>query len=432
MRPVLLAIVLLLVITTAVWWVMSAPPAGLVIAPPYAMGDTPQAILAVQDRSDPIASSLETIALEIPGHDEVILQEHRNRAFISATDGRIWKVDLESGEAEPIADPPLMPAGMRVLPTDEDTLCFCGMRMFGETYPANERIGLYELDTRTGKVRLLLDRVPLPPPISTPRSGNEGTVFAGDNLHLLKRADMTGDNSRLIAFCNDLDISADGKRIYFSEPFSREDASMGGGAFREAIALGNNGRLWLYDREQNAAGLVAQDYAFVDGVLIEDSPGREESILINEATKFRMLRVFVGGERAGQDEVVWADLPGVPDGLDRDADGRIWVGLLKERSGLLTWLHRNPWVKPFFLRLPLDLLPVPKATGILALSPDASEALYYAAHDGSRISDIAVVVPGAKHLYLATMTRESPGIHRIPHPLLDAPTKTPPAPEHDR
>ena len=47
-----------------------------------------------------------------------------------------------------------------------------------------------------------------------------------------------------LAFCNDLEISADGNRIYFSEPFAYEGASMGGGTVPEAISFHGNGRIW--------------------------------------------------------------------------------------------------------------------------------------------------------------------------------------------
>ena len=48
--------------------------------------------------------------------------------------------------------------------------------------------------------------------------------------------------TREIAVCNNLEVSEDGLRIYFSESFSYENASAYD-AIDEAIALAPNGRL---------------------------------------------------------------------------------------------------------------------------------------------------------------------------------------------
>ena len=414
MRKFLLAILALIVGVIGVWWISAAPPPGLRIAPPYEMGDVPPRLAAVQSETDYIADTVETLAREIPGYDELILQEDQGRAFAMASDGWIWIVDLESGSAERFVDAPLMAAGGRIVPGDDDRICFCSSYLSGQTYPEDERPGLYELRISTKEITTLLLRVPLPP-----ADTQEGVVFVGEDRKPLAISDMNDRNSRAIAFCNDLDISADGQRIYFSEPFSYAGASMGAGAIDEAISLGNNGRLWVLDRDAETAALVAQNFTFIDGVLLEPAGDpKETSVLVAEATRFRVLRLFLNGDRAGEYDVLWENLPAVPDGLDRDAKGRIWLGLIKERSGLLTWAHANPWIKPLMLRIPLSILPIPEATAFMGMNSDASEVLFYTLHDGAQVRDISVVVPGKDHLYLACFNPERPGLHRVPYPPL--------------
>jgi len=97
---------------------------------------------------------------------------------------------------------------------------------------------------------------------------------------------IDSSNSRPLAFCNDLDVSADGRRIYFTEPIAYEGASMGGGAVGEAITLGENGRLWRHDFDKGETRLVADGFHFIDGILIDPHPvdAREESVLVTQTT----------------------------------------------------------------------------------------------------------------------------------------------------
>lgn len=404
----------------AVWWVGSAPADHHIasIAPPFAIGDVPESILAVKADGDPIADTLTTIATAVLGYDDAIVQEHLGRAFVTALDGWIWKVDLETGEAERYVDVPLIAAGAHELPGDDDTICFCAMYRHGSPEDPNGEVGLYQFNVKTKEITPLLTRVPNPPPIAAPSEGNEGTVFATADQKPMAFSDMNDANSRPLKFCNDFDISSDGKRFYVSEPFSYPGASMGAGAFREAVTLGRNGRLWKLDTETQSVSLVAQNYTFIDGVLLEENDaGIEESVLISETVKFRILRFELEGEKAGQDEIVWEALPGMPDAIERDAAGVIWVGLIKERSPFITWLHANPWLKPFVLRLSPEAIPLSTTTAVLALSPDASEPLWYAVHPGTHVRDIAAVIPAPSGIYLANFNPDTPGLHRIDNPL---------------
>lgn len=185
--------------------------------------------------------------------------------------------------------------------------------------------------------------------------------------------------------------------------------------------LGKNGRLWRHDLETGETRLVADGFHFIDGILIDPHPldTREESVLVTQTPGFAITRLFVAGPRAGTAEPIWTGLPGMPDGMDRDAQGRIWIGLYRKRSTFLTWVHKNPWIKPLLLRLPLALLPVPSETGILALSPDGATPLYYGIYEGPLLRDAAVGVPGKDHLYIASFDREQHGLIRMRYPAMD-------------
>ena len=113
----------------------------------------------------------------------------------------------------------------------------------------------------------------------------------------------------------------------------------------------------------------------------------DRDVWIDHQFAIRIGRAHLTGSRAGSYDVLWDDLPGLPDGMDRDSKGRIWVALIKDRTPLMTWMHANPWIKPLILRVPPRYLPRTLDTGVLALSADAGEVLAYSHHDGSRVVD---------------------------------------------
>ncbi len=406
------------VIAFALWWRAAAPPAEVVVGPPLHLGMPPNAFHAVHVGSKAVLGSLEHLDSELPGHDDIVLLADGRHGLATGMDGWIWKVDLESGAAERFADVPLVAAGARLDPSNPGRLYFCASRLSGTVHPEGEEVGLYALDLDSRDIETVVARVP---ETSTGPSA-EAEVITHDRRRRFTPAEMTEANSRRLAFCNDLSISADGRRIYFTEPFAYEGASMGGGARFEAISLGRNGRIWEVQVADGRVGAVARGMIFADGILIEpeggpSGQGIESSLLVAETVAFRIVRVHLAGARAGTIEPFIENLPGMPDGLDRDAEGRIWTGFLKLRTIAIDQIHTRPWLKPLLLRLPPSLLPVDEATGVAAFDPDDARPLFFAEHDGSRVHDIAVAIPGPRGIYLASFAPDSRGIHRLRWPL---------------
>ena len=121
---------------------------------------------------------------------------------------------------------------------------------------------------------------------------------------------------------------------------------------------------------------------------------------------------------------------GMDDGMDRDADGRIWLALFAERGPLLTWLHANPWAKPLVMRLPARIL-LRRAgrTGVLVLSPDGRVPVYSAMYRGPELVSVASAVPGPGGIYLANESLTPgrsvrPGLIRLRWPA-ELPASTP-------
>lgn len=385
----------------------------LVMAEAYNIGPSPAAVEAVRTGDDFIRKSLRHDPSALPGFDDFVLFENEGFALATGTDGFIWKVDLATAKSERFADVPLVASG--AVRVDSDRIYACVSRLYGEAHDPAERVGVYEINIKTREVRPVITTVMIPPPLP---SGPEGVVYREGTAPSLFVRDFTPQNSRPMAFCNDLAVSSDKKRIYMTTPYAYEGAAMGGGAFGEAITLARNGLLWRYDLASEKIELIARDFNFIDGILLEEKDGREQSVLITETTKFRIDRLHLRGEKAGTHDVLWEFLPGMPDGMDRDARGRIWIGVIKKRTGFITWAHRNPWIKYALLNLPQSILPVPKETGLLVLSKDAAVPLFYTEHDGSGPGEIAVAVPGTDRIYLPNFRKSSRGLYSIPYPKL--------------
>ncbi|TGL93509.1 SMP-30/gluconolaconase/LRE-like region [Leptospira barantonii] len=374
----------------------------------YRLGEIPPEILKVEAAVDPFLSGMKTEMPDLPGHDDLIFDSDRKVAYASGMDGWIWKLDFQTGKAEAWLKPPVNPAGMQFANANKDKIVVCASRLGGEQYEDTQKVGLYELDIRSKNVTPLVLDLP------KTKTGIFEKVYVSSERPVVSIKDLNASNSRPFSLCNDLAISKDGDRIYISEPFEREGAAMGSGAVPEAIGLYPHGKLWMYDRKSNSISLILNGFTFVDGILIEEnSSGGEESVVFTETSKFRIVRAFLSGDKAGTSEILFENLPGLADGLERDDLGRIWVGIIKRRSSLVNVVHANVWLKPFLLSLPQWILPISKKTGILVLDSKAKKPLYYSLHDGSKIVDISVSVPFEGRVYFPSFHKTSRGLFSL-------------------
>jgi hypothetical protein len=408
---------ILVLFLAVIWWVAAAPREEIPIAPSVKLDPgTAKAIKAV-DRSTDFAASLRHFPSDLQGFDDVAFLEGTPTALVTGGDGRIWTINVDTHATDPLLDPPLMAYGIHEAPGDPGHAYFCASRSY-DSAPPDERVGLYRLTLDTRTVEPLVVDVP-----DTDLRNERAIVYADDDPKAPELRSGAAGARRALIVCDNLEVSADGRRIYFSEPFDYTGASVDD-AVDEAIALSPNGRLWRYDLDSGTTRLIAEGFHFINGVLYDLHEGkpREESVIVNQTSHFRVTRFYLRGPKAGSSEVVLDGITGMNDGMDRDAAGRIWLALFTEGSPVLTWLHANAWLKPVFMRVPSRrLLGRPRRTGLLVLSPDGTKPLYTAMYEGPLMTSIASAVPFGDGVYLANLVlgnreQQQTGVVRLDWP----------------
>lgn len=193
------------------------------------------------------------------------------------------------------------------------------------------------------------------------RVGPNGTLFVADAYLGLYRVDPnTGEAVRLvaggqvvagrpIAFINDLDVTQDGRRVYFTSSSSRWQRRDFLHLIMEAT---DDGRVLELDTESGEVSVVMDRLRFPNGLqLLPD----EESVLVSETTMARIRRVHVAGLNKGGMETFAENLPGFPDNVRRSSSGGLWVAMSAVRPSpgfsMLDFLSQRPWIKKLIFKV---------------------------------------------------------------------------------
>lgn len=241
--------------------------------------------------------------LDLPGSspEDVILDLEEN-LLTGLGDGRIVRVDPETGRSTTVADTGGRPLGLQLLPDGRVLVC-------------DAHRGLLRVDPGTGRVETLVEHVRGVP----------------------------------LRFCSNAAVEPDGT-IWFTESTSRFDFETFLGSFLEHRP---SGRLFRRDVSGDVE-VVLQDLYFANGVtLVPD----KSALLFAETSGARVSRLPLSGPYAGHAQIVADNLPGYPDNLSVFADGRTWTGMTTPRDAQFEKLGRLPgavakaiWALPESLR----------------------------------------------------------------------------------
>ena len=204
-------------------------------------------------------------------------------------------------------------------------------------------------------------------------------------------------------FTDDVDIAPDG-RIYFTDASSRFHQP---DYMLDLLEFRPHGRLLRYDPASGETEVLLRDLYFANGVAV--SPGGDY-LLVNETWKYRITRYWISGPRAGTSEVFADNLPGLPDNLAVDGQGRYWVAFPAPRDPQIDTLHTRPWLKDQLVKLPESFRPKPKEYGLVVAFNDRGQMLVSLQDtDGSHLQEITSVNPHDGVLYFGSLHNDRIG-----------------------
>lgn len=201
---------------------------------------------------------------------------------------------------------------------------------------------------------------------------SDGSLWIADARTGLRHYDGSGaaiatvdraDDGSAIGLCDELVIAPDGT-VWFTDASSRWDVA---DSVLDALENRATGRVLQHDPAAGTTAVVLSDLRFANGIALAPDG---LSLLVAETFAYRIVRLWIAGERRGTTEVFADALPGFVDNLDLDVDGTLWVGIPSLRSGLLDALMPYPAVRRVLSRIPLALQPTPPPYGmVIGLGP---------------------------------------------------------------
>jgi sugar lactone lactonase YvrE len=160
------------------------------------------------------------------------------------------------------------------------------------------------------------------------------------------------DKGKSFFIPNGLDIASDGK-IYFSNTSETAPYTIKYGR-KVILEMKPLGGFYCYDPKLKTVKTLIEGTYFGNGVVLSKD---ENYVLMVETTKYRVLRFWLKGDKAGQIDTFMDNLPGFPNGISIRENGTYWLGFTTKRSDALDKIHPKVGMKKFVYGLPSFLQP---------------------------------------------------------------------------
>ena len=247
------------------------------------------------------------------------------------------------------------------------------------------------------------------------RIDRNGGLFIADAIKGLLHMDATGQvttiadslNGQALKFVDDLDIDDRG-RIYFSDASQRFDYSRVALDFFEGS---QTGRLLRFDPATQGIEILISDLFFANGVTLGPN---DDYVLVNETGLGRVHRLWLEGERAGQQELFIDELPGTPDNIRFDGAETFWIAMPSLRASLDD-IAQWPRLRALLSFLPIHLLEAAAEPASFIIGVNLQGEVTHNLQDqGNAFHYITGVTPCGDTLYLGSLRTDAVGVLPIP------------------
>ena len=213
------------------------------------------------------------------------------------------------------------------------------------------------------------------------------------------------DGSR-INFAHNLDIANDGT-VYFTEASSKWERDK---YLHDLMETKPYGRLLMYDPVSRMTSVVMEGLYFANGVALSSD---ERFLLVTETWRYRVMRYWLKGDKAGTSAQYMGNLPGFPAGISNQ-NNHFWLSMVTLRNPVLDKTHETPWLKDALAKLPEFLTPEPIPYG-LVLKVKETGPIESSLHDvgGKVIQGISSAVEKDGYLYFGTFKGDRVGRYKL-------------------
>lgn len=250
-----------------------------------------------------LLANAQPLGLDSLRHPEDLAFDAQGRLYTGSDDGNIYRITLD---------------GQGVVSTFE-TFAHTGGYPLGLAFDASGRllvavkeVGLLAIDS-AGQVQVLTNQV----------------------------------DNQPITYANALVIARNGV-VYFTDSSTRFDR----GWPYDVLEARSHGRLLAYHPATGQTELIQSGLYFPNGLALAPD---ESFLLINETTRYRILRYWLTGEQRGTWEPFAENLPILPDNLSSDNAGHYFLAGSR-RIALIDALQPNAFLKNQVAKIPLNLL----------------------------------------------------------------------------
>lgn len=209
-------------------------------------------------------------------------------------------------------------------------------------------------------------------------------------------------------FTDALDIGRDGT-IYFTDASSKYSQAE---YLYDLLESKPYGRFLSFNPVTGKVQVLLKNLYFANGVALSS---QEDFVLVNETYRYRIIRYWLKGPRAGNHEIFMDNLPGFPDNISANRQGTFWLALFTVRNDIMDKIHPYPFLKAQMSKLPKTFWPKPLPYGFV-LALDEKGRIIRSLHEptGKHLKEITSAREYGGFLYLGSLHNDRIGKYKLP------------------